>query len=381
MNWGAAARLLATDPVEFARRLPPALDWRWHKAWDPIARSDGRRALDGRVTWAARSVRPRREPRVLRFANAHLSLQPELEWFAEELHEVSGGGLQVRFVNTWTTADNPREETATVAAVASDRADLGWAGTRAFGCLGVRSLDPLQAPFLLEDYAALDAVCRDDVAIEMLEPLERLGLVGLVVLPGAQRKPFAFARRLLGPRDYEGAKLRIHESLVADSTYRALGAEAVTLSVKDMAGRADALIDGLDVQTEALAGWRLRGSITFNVNLWPRTIALVASSRTYEWLEPEEREMLHAASAGTLARALEHLADQERRDREALPPEVTAIYAEDADLKAMHERVESVREELRALPETGRFLERLEALVLDTERKRALGVPPRGDDP
>lgn len=367
MNWGGAARLLVTDPGEFARRVLPALDWRFHRTWDPIGRSETRRALDGRLTWATRSVRPRREPRELRFANAHLSLQPELGWFAEELDRVSGGRLRITFVNTWTTADNPREETATVAAVAADQADLGWAGTRAFGCLGVRSLDPLQMPFLLENYSALDAVCRDDVAVEMLEPLERLGFVGLVMLPGAQRKPFAFARRLLGPRDYEGAKLRIHESLVADSTYRALGAEAVTLSVKDMAGRADALIDGLDVQTEALAGWRLRGSITFNVNLWPRTIALVASRRTYDWLEPEEREMLHEAAAGTLARALEHLADQEQRDRDALPPAVTAIYASDDDLEAMHERVEPVREELRAHPETRLFLERIEALVLETE--------------
>jgi TRAP-type C4-dicarboxylate transport system substrate-binding protein len=300
---------------------------------------------------------------VLRFANAHLARLPELEWFAEEVNAASGGALRIRFVNTWTTAANPREETATVAAVAANHADLGWAGTRAFGCLGVRSLDPLQTPFLLEDYAALDAVCRDDVAREMLEPLARIGFVGLVVLPGAQRKPFAFARRLLGPRDYEGAKLRIHESLVADSTYRALGADAVTLSVKDMASRPDALIDGLDLQTEALAGWGLRGSITFNVNLWPRTIALVASRRTYDWLDADEREMLQTASARTLARALDRLAGQEQRDREALPPHVTPVYAEDAELAAMRKRVEPVREELRTNPETRHFLERIEELA------------------
>jgi TRAP-type C4-dicarboxylate transport system substrate-binding protein len=363
MNWGAAGRLLVTDPREFARRVPRALEWRWHKAWDPIGRSDQRRAFDGRLTWAVRTLRPRRRPRVLRFANAHLARLPELEWFAEEVDAASGGALRIRFVNTWTTATNPREETATVAAVAANHADLGWAGTRAFGCLGVRSLDPLQTPFLLEDYAALDAVCRDDVAKEMLEPLARIGFVGLVVLPGAQRKPFAFARRLLGPRDYEGAKLRIHESLVADSTYRALGADAVTLSVKDMASRPDALIDGLDLQTEALAGWGLRGSITFNVNLWPRTIALVASRRTYDWLEAEEREVLEAASARTLTRALDRLADQERRDREALPPQVTPVYAGDAELAAMRARVEPVREELRTNPEAGRFLERIEELA------------------
>jgi TRAP-type C4-dicarboxylate transport system substrate-binding protein len=363
MDWGGAARLLLTDPREFARRAPGALEWRWKQWWEPIGRSDTRRTLAGRATWAARSVRPRSEPRVLRFANAHLARLFELEWFAEEVERVSDGALRIKFINTWTTADNPREETATVAAVAANHADLGWAGTRAFGCLGVRSLDPLQTPFLLEDYAVLDAVLRDQVATEMLEPLGQLGFVGLVVLPGAQRKPFAFARRLLSPRDFEGAKLRIHESLVADSTYRALGAEAVTLSIKDMASRPDALIDGLDLQTEALAGWRLRGSITFNVNLWPRTLAIVASRRTFDWLEPEEREMLRAASSRTLERALDRLADQEQRDRAALPSEVTPVYAEDEDVVAIRERVEPVREELRALPETRGFLERLELLA------------------
>jgi TRAP-type C4-dicarboxylate transport system substrate-binding protein len=322
-----------------------------------------RRAVEGRTVRGVRSLRPRREPLVLRLANAQGSQLAELTWFAEELDRASAGALQVSFVDSWTTADNVQEETATIAAVGRGHADLGWAGTRAFGCLGVRSLDPLQTPFLLEDYSVLDAVCRDEVTEEMLEPLTRLGLIGLVVLPGAQRKPFAFTRRLLGPRDYERAKLRIHESLVAETTYRLLGAEAVTLSIRQMASRPDAFIDGLDIQIEALAGWRLRGSITFNVNLWPRTIALVASRATYQWLGAAERAMLHEAATATLARALDRLADQERRDHEGLPPGVTAIYAADDEVIALRKRVEPVREELRAHPETGRFLERLETLA------------------
>jgi TRAP-type C4-dicarboxylate transport system substrate-binding protein len=367
LNVRGAAKLLVTDPREFARRVPPALDWRWRSAWSPIGRSDTRRAIDGAAVWAARSLRRRPEaggrPLTLRFANAQLSRLPELEWFAEEVADASSGALRISFVNNWTTADNPLEETATIKGVMGNHADLGWAGTRAFGCLGVRSLDPLQTPFLLENYRALDAVCRDDVATEMLEPLTRLGLAGLVVLPGAQRKPFAFARRLLGPRDYEGAKLRIHESLVAESAYRALGAEAVTLSVKQMASRADALVDGLDVQTEALAGWGLRGSITFNVNLWPRTIAIVASRRTLEWLGKAEREALGVAASRTLVRALDHLDDQEQRDLDALPPTVTPIYADDDQVAALRQRLEPVREELRTDPATGHFLERLETIV------------------
>ena len=319
--------------------------------------------LGGRAVWSVRSLRGQGSPLVLRLANAHRGRISELEWYAEDIKQLSEGEVRVKFVDGWTTRDHPTEETATVAAVGKDQADLGWAGTRAFGCLGVRSLDPLQTPFLLEDYGTLGAVSRDEIVMEMLQPLESLGLVGLVVLPGPQRKPFAFYRRLLGPRDYEGARLRIHESLVAESTYRALGAEAVTLSVDQMFTAPEAAIHGLDLQTEALAGWRLHGSITLNVNLWPRTLALVASKKTYQWLGAAERELLHAAAAKTLNRSLELLVDQEERDREAVPPDVTAIHADEDQLTALREQVEPVREELRAHPETGHFLERLETFA------------------
>lgn len=319
--------------------------------------------LAGRTVWGVRSVRGKTHPLVLRFANAHRGRISELELFAENVKQLSAGEVRLKFVDGWTTREHPTEETATVAAVGQDQADLGWAGTRAFGCLGVRSLDPLQTPFLFEDYDTLAAVSRDEIVTEMLEPLESLGLVGLVVLPGPQRKPFAFYRRLLGPRDYEGARLRIHESLVAESTYRALGAEAVTLSVSQMLTAPEAAIHGLDLQAEALAGWRLHGSITFNVNLWPRTLALVASKKTYEWLGEAERKLLAAAAAKTLTRSVDLLVSQEERDRDAVPPEVTAIHADEDQIRALRERVEPVRDELRAHPETGHFLARLETFA------------------
>jgi hypothetical protein len=42
---------------------------------------------------------------------------------------------------------------------------------------------------------------------------------------------------------------------------------------------------------------------------------------------------------------------------------VTPIYADDSDLEAIRARVLPVREELRADPEAGRFLEHLELLA------------------
>lgn len=321
------------------------------------------------MVWLARSARPHSsravpgKPLLLRFANAHGSRIPELDWFAEELERVSDGALGIDWVSKWAQADNTREETTTMLGVIRDQADLGWAGTRAFGCLGVRSLDPLQAPLVFGGYDAVAAVCGDELVYEMLEPLSALGLAGIVVLPGPFRKPFAFARRLVSPRDYEGAKLRIHESLVAEETYRALGAEAVVLSIPQMASRADQLVDGLDMQIEALTGWGLRGSITFNVDLWPRTLAIAASRKSLAWLGSPERDALHEAGRRTLARALEHLRTQEQRDRDALPANVNAIFATPEDLTGLRERVEPAYADLRRHHETAGLLARVEKIA------------------
>jgi TRAP-type C4-dicarboxylate transport system substrate-binding protein len=361
------------DTRTFLRRVPPAVRWRVLKRWDPIARSPARRAAAGTLA-RSRRVLPRvpGRPLVLRFANAHGSRLPELEWFAEELDRVTAGAVTIAWVNKWAQAANTREETTTMRGVMNDQADLGWAGTRAFGCLGVRSLDPLQAPLLLPGYHALAALCADEITDEMLEPLEALGLVGVVVLPGPFRKPFAFARRLLSPRDYEGAKLRIHESLVAEETYRALGAEAVVLSIPQMASRADQLVDGLDIQIEALTGWGLRGSITFNVDLWPRTLAIAASRKSFAWLGEPEREAVLEAGRRTRARAIEHLSTQEQRDHDKLPAAVNAIYAAPEDVAGLRERVEPAYDDLRRHHETAAFLERVETFAA---RNRVMEVP------
>lgn len=355
--------------VTFLRRVPPALRWRIAYRSEPIVRSSLRRSAAAGSVRAKRALTRQhgrasaRRPIVLRFANAHATRLRELEWFAEDVAQESGGAIAIKFVDRWTTSNNVQEETATVFDISKDRADLCWAGTRAFGCLGVRSLDPLQAPLLLADYPAVAAACRDEVAQAMLEPLGRLDLAGIVVLPGALRKPFAFTRRLLGPRDYEGTKLRIHESVVAEATYHCLGAEAVVLSPRQMSRNPEARVDGLDIQIEAMPAWRLSGSVTYNVNLWPRTIAIVGSRKTYAWLGAAERELLHAAARRTLDRALKHLDDQEQRDHDAMPTDVNPIIATDEQVAAIRERVEPVYEGLRSHPDTSAYMPRVEAIA------------------
>ena len=363
-------RALVTRIIRFLRRIPPALEWRSKKYWGLLINSTARRVVAGTVVDARRSTRrssTRGKRLTLRFGNALGAPLVELKWFAEAVERLSGGDVRVRFLNHWTPTTNPREETTTVRGTMRGLSDLCWAGTRAFGCLGVRSLDPLQAPLLIATYAAVAAVCGDALTADMLGPLEALGLVGLAVLPGGLRKPFAFTRRLVDARDYEGTKLRIHESRVADATYRALGAEAVLLSTAEMIEEPEGRVDGMDIQVAAIASWGYTGSVTYNVNLWPRTLAIAASRKTFNWLGDPERRLLRDAAHETLTRALDELEHQEERDRDELPARVNVVLASDEQLGALRDRVEPVYEELRADPATRNGLERVERIVAATK--------------
>jgi TRAP-type C4-dicarboxylate transport system substrate-binding protein len=226
----------------------------------------------------------------------------------------------------------------------------------------------LQAPLLLDDYAAQAAVCSSDLAPEMLEGLERLGLVGLAVMPGANRKPFGFSRPLVAAADYVGAVIRTHESKVGEATFTALGATPHVLSAAEMAATAHEQVDGMDLDIAAIAGWGYHGHLTSNVDLWPRTITIVANRRSFDRLGADEQELLRDAAARTGGRAAQALAGQDVRDRETRLPGVTIVDASPDHLSELRERVEPVHAELRRHPETSRIMQALEALVSSTRR-------------
>ena len=73
--------------------------------------------------------------------------------------------------------------------VEAGKADLGWAGSRAFDNVGVQSFDALHAPLLIDNYPLEHKVLESPLCHEMLEGLEPVGLVGIGILPGPMRKP------------------------------------------------------------------------------------------------------------------------------------------------------------------------------------------------
>jgi TRAP-type C4-dicarboxylate transport system substrate-binding protein len=219
----------------------------------------------------------------------------ELRPFVDEVERISAGKVKIRFHNEWLGWPWRRTEAALIREVADGKADLGWVGSRAFGDVGVTSFDPLHAPLVIDSYDLQAAVLESGLADEMLEGVERLGLVGVGILPGPLRKLLSVDRPLLRPADFAGLKVGLNRSRVGSETLRALGAIPVAVP-------GGATLDGLDGIEQQIASIdgntydEIAKHLTANVNLWPRWVVVFINAKTYAALSESQQDALREAA-------------------------------------------------------------------------------------
>ncbi|TWD72013.1 TRAP-type C4-dicarboxylate transport system substrate-binding protein [Kribbella amoyensis] len=254
-------------------------------------------------------------PIVLRLAGADPSLEdePAVAYFAQRVGQRSGHRLKVEIVNGWG-GSRPSAEQRVVRAVAGGKADLGWVGTRVFDTLGVRSLQALTAPMLVDSYPVQRAVIESELPEQLLSPLDTLKVTGLAVLADGLQKPVGTRQPLLDPGDWAGIGFQSARSELHATSILALGATPVELCCEALdqalvAGTASGLAQNLrtyqDKGMENLARY-----VTVNVNLWPQTLALIAGSERFAQLTGRQRSWIRAAAADAVQRSLD-LADND----------------------------------------------------------------------
>jgi TRAP-type C4-dicarboxylate transport system substrate-binding protein len=183
--------------------------------------------------------------------------------------------LRIRFENNWGQGRRGNAEGNLIRDVKAGKADLGWAGSRAFDLVGDRAFGPLHAPMMIDSYALeLKALQDEEVVRPMLQSLDRLGLRGVGVLPGPLRRPLG-VRRLAGPQDWSGMRIGHAGGEQIDASLRALGARPrIIVSSGEFAG-----LDGLESHITSIAGNQYHDEapyLTGNVVLWPRPLVLFA---------------------------------------------------------------------------------------------------------
>jgi TRAP-type transport system periplasmic protein len=208
--------------------------------------------------------------------------------------------------------DEKDPEAATVADIRAGRVPFAVISARVFDDLGVDAFAPFVAPLAIDSLEAERRVLASGLADKGLPALDRLGVVGVAVLPGPLRHPLGLTRPLLRPGDYRGAVIGVRRSATARRTVEQLGATADAAYVDDVGG-----LDGVEADLGGIesARWDIGAvSLATDLTLWPRIQVVVANPKAWSALSEPRRDALRAAAGASLPKAIAAL---KRNDGEA----------------------------------------------------------------
>jgi TRAP-type C4-dicarboxylate transport system substrate-binding protein len=299
------------------------------------------------------------KPTVLTLANGNgdsLALEP----FAAAVRKRSGGTLEIVFKDRWR-AGQPEYEANLIRDVKAGKADLGWAGTRAFDDVGVPAFDALHAPLLIDSLSLERKALESPLVPEMLGEMKAAGVAGLGILPGPLRRPLGVSP-LVRPQDYRGATVALQRSQVGERTLDALGARGANLAASAPVDR----YDGVEQQISSIAGNeydKVAGHLTANVALWPRPVVLFANPKVLRGLDDRQRDALLGAPRAALAATLAKEHDSEADAVGILCRRGVAFDTAGAtDLAALRRAVQPVYDRLDRRPQTKAAIAKIQAM-------------------
>jgi TRAP-type C4-dicarboxylate transport system substrate-binding protein len=301
------------------------------------------------------------ERTTLRMANPAVGAdEPELDPFLTEVARRSGGTIRIEVAGSWRLG-RVDSETALIHDVETGKVAMGWVGTRAWDSVGVRSLDALHAPFLIDSYELEQAVVSAPMIRQMLRPIEKLGLVPLGVLPGPLREPLGKAP-LRNPADFAGKRIGVQGSRAAMMTMRAFGASPERFaSAGSIRG-----FDGIDQQLTAIDGNRYDADaryVTANVKLWPRPLVVFMNRKAFERLSAAQQRLLEDAVRHAVPPTARLLAEREAESAANLCRRGTVFASASAsDLAGLRSAVRPVYADMERDPATKAFIRQIRKL-------------------
>jgi TRAP-type C4-dicarboxylate transport system substrate-binding protein len=250
---------------------------------------------------------------------------PGLRRFATRAAELSDGNLRVEFAIRrsphdpgQTGAHEPIDDWTLIRQVARGEVDLAWVSTQAFDRLGLHDFDALDAPLLIDSYAAQRALLRSEIPAHMLAATGRVGVTGLGLLAGGLSRPISVTRPLVRAGDFRGLAWRAVPATGRDAAVRALDGRLnhvlhpwFMLPIGLKAGDIDVLESNLDALFFDLVRQTPKAYVTETIRLWPDMTVLIANRRWLARLTSAQRGWVQQAARDAQAFSATH-ADQDR---------------------------------------------------------------------
>lgn len=319
-------------------------------------------------------------PVILRLASTpgDLSDVPPIADFVRWVRELSHGGIRIEVVNEWGSY-RPDAEAQVVRAVASGKADLGWAASRVLDSIGLSGFGALSAPMLVDSYPLEEAALASPIAPRLLDSLNGVGVTGLAMLPDALRRPIGARRQLLSPGSWRGISFGTYRSRLQEQAIRALGGRPVIVfGPFRLHALETGAIQGFELDLRRywqLTLERAAPYVAANVPLWPQVDVLFANPRRLSALTDQQRALLKEAADEAGWSASELSLQDATFAVKACAAGARFARATAAKLAALRRSFSPVYSNLEQDPRTRAVIDQIERLKRSTEPGPALVIP------
>jgi TRAP-type C4-dicarboxylate transport system substrate-binding protein len=299
------------------------------------------------------------------------------------VERLSGGSIRIEARGDWRLGEVEAER-GTLEDVRTGKVDLARIPTRAWDTFGVDDFQALEAPLLVDSLVLQEKVLMGALGATMLEGVRAAGVEPVALLPGSPRRPVGVTRDLLAPADYRGARIGLRPSAIHELTMRTLGARVEPMAAEQSLDR----LDGTESDFLTLDFSRYdqqARSMTANVVLWPRAVAIVMNRDAWERLGDEQRAVLTKAAQAAVGDFMHRERINERGGPEATcrgefslvrarPGAVAALRRAVAPVYSRLERDAATRQAIAQIREIKATLPPERVPTCDQERGRASGL-------
>lgn len=312
------------------------------------------------------------QPAVLRIAK-HDQHDVFAKLFGDEVRRLSRGRMRVQFIPGTPDSDPADASVRYARQVRDGRYDLGVIDAPAWDELGVRSLEPLQAPSLITDQPLFRAVLASPLAAKMLAGLRAQHVIGLALTMSYLQHPVGFEGPLTAPADFRGKRILAPVSRVNDAVLSALGATPLHLGFaqQDQAV-AHHEIDGQEMGSYA----RPNAWLTPNVTFFADALTVIANERRFRKLSDQQQRILREAAARAAQRAVGLMAaDPEVGLVESHCHGGHVVFATPAELAAFEQAMRPLYAQLERDPQVKATIAAIRDLKRRTPPDRTPKIP------
>jgi len=164
----------------------------------------------------------------------------------------------------------------------------------------VKELNIFSLPFLMPDYAAIDALTQGEVGKDIFKILEKNGVVPLAWGENGFREVTNSKRPIHTPEDMRGMKFRVVGSPIYNEMFTALGANPTQMSFADaQPAFASGAVDGQENPLTVFTAAKLHTLGQKNVTLWGYVadpLIFVANKEVWESWTPADRKIVKEAA-------------------------------------------------------------------------------------